>query len=55
MTLLTPSPDIPLVAIKVMNLGDGYQARCVNEPVLQRGYDPGSTFMRGSFPAFARY
>jgi hypothetical protein len=38
-----------------MNLGDGYQARYLNEPVLQRGNDPGSTFMRGSFPALARY
>jgi hypothetical protein len=26
-----------------------------NEPVLQRCNDPGSTFMRGSFPALARY
>ena len=50
-----PRPDIPLVAIKVMNLGDGYQARCPNEPVLQRCNDPGSTLMRGSFPALVRY
>ena len=46
-----PRPDIPLVAIKVMR----WLARCPNEPVLQRCNDPGSTFMRGSFPALARY
>jgi hypothetical protein len=50
-----PRTDIPLAAIKVMNLGDGYQPRRPNEPVLQRWNDPGSTFMRGSFPALARY
>ena len=54
-TAFGPRPDIPLVAIKVMNLGDGYQARCPNEPVLQRCNDPGSTLMRGSFPSLARY
>jgi hypothetical protein len=47
--------DIPLVAIKVMNLGDRYQPRYPNEPILQRRNDPGSTFMGGSFPALARY
>jgi hypothetical protein len=47
--------NIPLAAIKVMNLGDGYQPRYPNEPILQRRNDPGSTFMRGSFPALARY
>ena len=31
------------------------EAQCPDEPVLQRGNDPGSTFMRGSFPALARY
>ena len=50
-----PQQSVPLVAIKVMNLGDGYQPRYPNEPILQRRNDPGSTFMDGSFPALARY
>src|SRR5258706_3046066 len=34
--VIGPRTDIPLVAIKVMNLGDGYQPRYPNEPILQR-------------------
>jgi hypothetical protein len=48
-------PTFPWSQLRSWNLGDGYQARCPKEPVLRRCNDPGSRFMRGSFPALARY